>query len=545
MGTRQRFTSVAVAGFVGCAIGIGPAQAQLPFTEPAPAPERARIAFEFDGGIHTIAADGSDRRKVTDRGKRTFDEEPAWSPDGATIAFARQNLQDETLAIWLVNRDGSGLRRLTPDAPITESGPTWSPDGARIAFSTHDYDERRDRVTASLVSVRADGSDRQVVHSETGRAIVFFADPAWSPKGDQILFTRHVFGDDFFEDSPAPELLATPAAPGGGARRLVAGAEDGEWSPSGDRIAFTSRHERDSGLRRCTQFCDGAGEIYAANADGSGRVRLTTSRAHDREPSWSGDGRWIAFASDRNTAQAAQEESPPELYSMRPDGSCVTWLTNGTAHSETPGFERNTGLNGDPGGCGAVPREPLVDTGLPARFDRRWPTWWFGKVAPNGLLLTDVGSDGHSLWFVYGDCGRFDPEECGEFVNVDSMDLCRVGGLRGAGRPNTTLSLVRGALLEEHKDERDGIGRSVIYTHRSRVVMDTASGYAVDRSLIPHLRRFPSEESGAANLPSTRLPAHILRGVRASSRVSKREADRRRAVRRRLAQLGVKRRLGC
>jgi hypothetical protein len=255
--------------------------------------------------------------------------------------------------------------------------------------------------------------------------------------------------------------------------------------------------------------------------------------------------RRIAFQSDRNSTEAESEDAPPEIYSMRADGSCLTWLTNGTAFSEAPEFERGSSLSSDPGGCGAVPREPLVETGMPPDQPRPFASWWLGTVAPNGLLLTNAAGDAHSLTFVYGDCGRFEAKECGDFVNIENEDLCRTGGLRTAGRRGTKLSLARGALYQETIDPYGEGGRSILFTHRTRVLMDTASGFAVDRALVGGLRRFPSEAAAAGRLPSTRLPASVWRGLRSIKGLSRREAARRRAVTRRLAQLGVKRRLGC
>jgi Tol biopolymer transport system component len=545
--TAAAACAVLVAAAVGIALltsASAPAQLSLPSSEPETRASHAQIAFAADGDIHAIAADGSARRRLTTSGSRAVDQDPAWSPDGSTVAFARLSPKDEREVIWFVNRDGGGLRALTPSAArgTEQSGPTWSADGSRIAFVRSDYDPKPDRMTNEVVSVRADGGDERVIHRETitgGRGVVFFTNPAWSPTGDRILFTRlELFGRDV-----PPELWVVPAA-GGAARRLAANGDDGAWSAGGERIAYSVLHDRGSG-RACARFCAGAGEIHAANADGTGRVRLTTSRAHDRAPSWSSDGLRIAFQSDRNSTQAEDEESPPELYSIGVDGSCLTWLTNGTAHSVTPDFERGTGLTSDPGGCGAVPREPLVETGMPKEQKRRFTSWWLGRVAPNGLLLTDVAGDPHSLSFGYHDCGRFDPNECGDFVNVGNADLCRTGGLRSAGRRGTTLSLARGALFQETIDPLDRIGRSVLFTHRTRVLMDTASGFAVDRAVIAGLRRFPATEADEAKLPSARLPANVWRELRSTRGASRREVRRRRAVARRLAQLGVKRGLSC
>ena len=79
-------------------------------------------------------------------------------------------------------------------------------------------------------------------------------------------------------------------ADGSGQTRLTdnqAGASDPSWSPDGRRIAFVS-------------YRDGNREIYVMNADGSGQTRLTDNPAWDISPSWSSDGTRIAFYSDRD-----------------------------------------------------------------------------------------------------------------------------------------------------------------------------------------------------------------------------------------------------
>ena len=60
---------------------------------------------------------------------------PAWSPDSQKIAFA--SLRSGTWNIWVVNRDGSGLRQVTPFGPERVArSPIFAPDGKRIAFTT-------------------------------------------------------------------------------------------------------------------------------------------------------------------------------------------------------------------------------------------------------------------------------------------------------------------------------------------------------------------------------------------------------------------------
>jgi tricorn protease-like protein len=105
-----------------------------------------------------------------------FDTEPAFSPDGRTIAFVRAG------DIYSVRPDGSGQRQLTSGAEL-DSAPVVSPDGRSVVF------ERRasDGAPADLYSVRALGGglhaltsgptdDHQADFSPDGRTIVFVRD---------------------------------------------------------------------------------------------------------------------------------------------------------------------------------------------------------------------------------------------------------------------------------------------------------------------------------------------------------------------------------
>ena len=83
------------------------------------------------------------------------------------------------------------------------------------------------------------------------------------------------------------------------------------WSPDGKMIAFITAR-------------DGNGEIYIMNADGSGQTNLTNSPANDYAPSWSPDGKKIAFWS--------ANEGNSEIYFMNIDGSGQTNMTNHPAN---------------------------------------------------------------------------------------------------------------------------------------------------------------------------------------------------------------------
>ena len=95
--------------------------------QPAWSRDGHAIAFAryLDGGfrLFSIAPDGSNRRQLTQGAAHN----PSWSPDSRKIAF------DDGLDIYVINQDGSGLRRLT-SANANDSDPAWAPDGREIAF---------------------------------------------------------------------------------------------------------------------------------------------------------------------------------------------------------------------------------------------------------------------------------------------------------------------------------------------------------------------------------------------------------------------------
>jgi len=99
---------------------------------------------------------------------------------------------------------------------------------------------------------------------------------------------------------------------------------DGEWndfnpsfSPDGKRIAFSSHWVVGS-------------DLFIINADGSGKTRLTEGPAEDSDPVWSPDGRFIAFESNRESEHesACVTLCSFEIYVMDSDGSNVRRLTD-------------------------------------------------------------------------------------------------------------------------------------------------------------------------------------------------------------------------
>jgi Tol biopolymer transport system component len=157
------------------------------------------FGFISSCGIEVMSADGDYGYRVV--GGHYFDEHPVFSPDGTSIAFGSDRA-GLAAAIWVINVDGTGLRRLT--SPNTEGfWPDWSPDGTRILFSNNCC-----RPHSNLWTVRPDGAgltrvtDASPHHNEafgsyspTGRKIVLTSDEAYPHFCCNDLVVRGADGD--------------------------------------------------------------------------------------------------------------------------------------------------------------------------------------------------------------------------------------------------------------------------------------------------------------------------------------------------------------
>jgi TolB protein len=274
--------------------------------------DQPTILFDSDrdGGseIYAIAPDGSGTRQLTDSpASELFSRLPDWSPDCTQVAFQSNQAEAGNRDIYVMSANGSAVRRLTRH-PASEESPDWSPDGRSVAFTSG----REDPETIYVVGVDGGGLRRLT----DGPAF----QPAWSPDGRQIAF---ISGSEDNWD------VYVVRADGSDLRQLTRTAgvhESGiAWSPEGDELAFDA-------------LADGRWEIYSIRADGSDIRQLTRNEAIDTRPSWSPDGRRIAFHSTRDFGSDgdSQDWHEFEIYVMRSDGSKPERLTRNAAFDAHP-----------------------------------------------------------------------------------------------------------------------------------------------------------------------------------------------------------------
>jgi len=139
--------------------------------DPAWSPDGTRLAFLRNGSIHVMNADGSNVTRVSNAG---YDSHPSWAPDGARIVFA--STRSGAHAIHVMNADGSGVVQLTSDS-ASDYSPTWSPDGTRIAFA-----RQTQQANEGGYVINADGSGlRRLTLGINGHA-------SWSPDGTRLVY---------------------------------------------------------------------------------------------------------------------------------------------------------------------------------------------------------------------------------------------------------------------------------------------------------------------------------------------------------------------
>jgi WD40-like Beta Propeller Repeat len=145
-------------------------------------PAGRQIVFSVPLGMYVINADGSGLRQLLGGERYAYGvDAPAWSR-GNRIAYARYLPSQHRTEIYAVNADGSGNTALTRGAPGFGQ-PAWSPDGKSIAFVANPSS------TSSIEVAAADGRGVQRVSPRSWTSY----SPTWTP-GGKIVFLREIGG---------------------------------------------------------------------------------------------------------------------------------------------------------------------------------------------------------------------------------------------------------------------------------------------------------------------------------------------------------------
>lgn len=246
--------------------------------------------------IYVLKADGSDRRRI----KRTniYTGHPDWSPRGDAILIDDNDDGGHTL--WVVKPDGSGARKLFDDE-FGLGRPAWSPDGTQIAY----YDEIR----GWILLMNADGSEREPVTRTESTA------PVWAPSKKIVFYVDR----DIWVINPD-----------GSGRKMAIKGEGEEWgfdiAPDGRTIVFAYLAS------------PGNADLSVGDVSGGPVRRLTESDEWECCPSWSSDGRSLAFTRYAKPSKPQADLGPGDIYLINADGTGERNLTNSPADDDSPAW---------------------------------------------------------------------------------------------------------------------------------------------------------------------------------------------------------------
>jgi Tol biopolymer transport system component len=208
-------------------------------------PDGRSILFVRDERIYLMRRDGRGARQV--RRDSLEQDCPRFSPDGSMISLWRGSAKSG--AYYVMNSNGTGLRRISRAERVAWGCPSWFPDGKRIAF-THRYNlyiASVDGTNVDRVTADKDGTLYRPSVSPDGRWI---ACDGQDGRGGNGVIVMRADGTRTKRITTAPDEIQNDAG--------------ASWSPDGRRIVFSGYRGRFKGYG-----------VYVVNRDGSGMRRLS------------------------------------------------------------------------------------------------------------------------------------------------------------------------------------------------------------------------------------------------------------------------------
>ncbi|HTX79906.1 MAG TPA: protein kinase [Longilinea sp.] len=271
------------------------------------------VALNDKGEVYVV----SDEQLTTDPVDKS---QPVWSPDGKKLLYVADSGGATTkLDIWELDLSNLSLGALDLSKyPGDDFDPAWSPDGQTIAFANQGA---IDVNVTRLYVMNADGS--QVTRYSTTLQEM---SPAWSPDSKYLAYVVKVNNHEVLYLRYLSEGYGVPhqfdmSDPLG----RLGDVADPAWSPDGTYIAYT---KMEGSMKRIylARFQDRGNRITSlSDADPQG------SHVADYEPSWSPDSQWIVFTSD--------ESGKPDICIMNLQGNKRFDLTNDPYTDEQPAWQ--------------------------------------------------------------------------------------------------------------------------------------------------------------------------------------------------------------
>lgn len=239
--------------------------------------------------IYLVPAGGGDSRRITDGTKQ--DENPVWSPDGKTIAYA-SNREGGAKQAYLYEVATGNLRKLT-DLQGGAASLKWMPDGSGILFvSDIDPDCSVDPV---CIKEKAEAEGKRPTKARIITSLLYRHWNAWQEATRAHIIHQPLSGTP--RDLTPGAFDAPPFSVGGG--------DELDVSPDGKELVYA--RNTDDHPEISTNW-----DLFVVPIDTPGAAkRITTRKGADTSPKYSPDGKWIAY---RSQPRAGYESDLWELW---------------------------------------------------------------------------------------------------------------------------------------------------------------------------------------------------------------------------------------
>ncbi len=223
--------------------------------------------FDGDNEIYKLSKRGVE--KLTDNS--WDDEYPAWAPNKSKIAFMAN--PEGNYNIYTMTPQGTRITQITT-AKTDDKSPSWFADGRHIAYAQ--WKNRNNNRGIQLIKVNIESKKAERIMPDYGKT---HALPHISPTLQNIAFTgKRLIGWDVAIYNAKTKTVQFLEEGGKSCRA--------RFSKDGKRLTYVS------------QRADGKGDIWLMNPNGTDKIRLTErDETYDYYPTWSPDGRYIAFNS--------------------------------------------------------------------------------------------------------------------------------------------------------------------------------------------------------------------------------------------------------
>jgi len=344
-------------------------------------PDGKSIAFVSSrdkGSVDIYILDIASRkvRNLTNAAGGSF--RPSWSPDGKTIAFTSDRGTGfvhnagswehiQMTSLYVINADGTGLRKIAMDPQMSVGSPKWSPDSKRLVFYEIPAKDTfmvrgggSGRITSQIVTVDVSsgarnietsgpgvkvspqfiGPDRVAYHTRAGtNSLLSFTSgersapgdistPAWSPDGKSVIYTEGIQATQHtYASVPGRKLNSIDPNV-----ELLYGSGFPTASPDGKMVVVSERvpaGEPGSGL-----IGDRA-SLVVWDEDCNNPRRIYHDEKTVMGLQWSHDGNFIAYGA--GSFFAARVRQPGRIMTIKPDGTGAHIVTEEAGNAGFPG----------------------------------------------------------------------------------------------------------------------------------------------------------------------------------------------------------------